>query len=163
MRTEISSAIKSSKGLRKKNKLSRSAAAKQAAEEEEANLLRPPPRKDASGASKDRPSDFAAKEKIALNDIAMAPPSLKFGKMQTQNSSARLKSTQGNASGKTASQARKDLPVSMKQKQEMDEARQDAIAKCVMPSALLGFRVALTSSSRYRAMKALQATEKASS
>lgn len=114
MRAGVSSAIRHSKSAKKKNKLSRAAQAKADAAAEEAALHKPPPRRDTSGKEKERASDFSSRENVKLNDIAMAPPSLTFG---------------AKASSKVAAAAKdkKDLPVSMKQKQDLEEERERAI------------------------------------
>lgn len=113
MRADVSSAIRQSKSARKKNKLSRAAAAKAAAEAEEAALHKPPPRRDDTGKLKERASDFGSRETVKLNDVAMEPPSLKFGAKST--------------SKVLAAKSKKALPVSMKQKQELEDERERAI------------------------------------
>lgn len=113
MRADVSSAIKQSKSARKKNKLSRAAQLKADLEAEEAALHKPPPRRDeVSGATKERASDFSARESVKLNDVAMEPPSLKFGTKSMSKITAKDK---------------KAIPVSMKQKLELDQERERAI------------------------------------
>ena len=131
MRPSISSAIKTSKSTRKKAKLSRSAQAKQDADEEEARLYKPPPRSNASG--KERASEFAGREKVALNDVAQEPPTL----VKMQNKKAE-KALQANVKSKP----KKELPVSMKQKEEMEQERQKAIAMYVTSSAYFALHAA---------------------
>lgn len=117
MRADVSSAIRHSKSARKKNKLSRSAQAKVDAEAEEAALHKPPPRRDDTGKEKERASDFSSRENVKLNDVAMAPPSLTFGTRATSKVAAAKKGKKG----------KKDLPVSMKQKQEIEQERERVI------------------------------------
>lgn len=124
MRSTISSAIKTSKSTRKKAKLSRSAQAKQDAAEEEARLYKPPPRPNAAG--KERASEFAGREKVALNDVAQEPPQLV--KMQNRKAD---KALADGAKSKDRT-GKKDLPVSLKQKEEMEQERQKAIAMFVL-------------------------------
>lgn len=114
MRAGVSTAIHQAKSARKKSKLSRSAQAKADAEAAEAALHKPPPRRDDSGKEKERASDFSSREKVKLNDVAMAPPSLTFGARATSKVAA-------------AKKDKKDLPVSMKQKQELEEERERVI------------------------------------
>lgn len=113
MRNEISTALKSSKNARKKAKLSRSAAAKEAQEAEEAALSRPPPRRNDHGEEQTRASDFAGRERVSLNDVAMAPPALNFGKRKFTKSDS----------------ASDRAPISLKQKEELNQAREQAIAR----------------------------------
>jgi hypothetical protein len=120
MRPSISSAIKTSKSTRKKAKLTRSAQAKQDADEEEARLYKPPPRPAAAG--KERASEFAGREKVALNDVAQEPPTL----VKMQNRKAEKALLAGSKSKDRS--MKKELPVSMKQKEEMEQERQRAIA-----------------------------------
>jgi hypothetical protein len=112
MRTDISSAIRHVKSAKKKNKLSRAAQAKADAEAEEAALHKPPPRKDDSGKAKARASDFSARETVKLNDVAMEPPSLKFGARATSKITGKDKSSQ---------------VVSLKQAQDLKDERERAI------------------------------------
>lgn len=120
MRSSVSSAIKTSKSARKKAKLSRSAQAKQDAEEEEDRLYKPPPRPNAAG--KERASEFAGRETVALNDVAQEPPTL----IRLQNRKAD-KALAANAKSKDRT-TKKELPVSLKQREEMEQERQKAIA-----------------------------------
>lgn len=129
LRPEISAAVKQSKASRKKAKLSRSAQAKEEAAAAEAELHKPPPRRTADGAVKERASDFTQREKVRLNDVVQAPPTLTFGgRAGGKNKQRGL----GLATDATKPKRSKELPVSMKQKAEMEAERERAIARCVL-------------------------------
>ena len=129
LRPSVASAISNSRSLRKKAKLSRSAQAKQDAADEEAKLYVPPPR---AGSGKDkRATEFAGVEKVALRDVAMEPPSLAFGKKRTGSASGSVAKTKADRAlelGADRSKVRaKELPVSLKQQQEMQAERERAV------------------------------------
>lgn len=111
LRADINAAIRTSKSARKKAKLERAAEARKAAQEENP-LYVPPARK----GGKERATEFAGNEKVKLNDIVMAPPSLNFGKKATQKVEQQK-------------QRLKEQPTSLKQKAELEVERENAIAK----------------------------------
>lgn len=70
-------------------------------------------------------------EKVALRDVAMEPPSLAFGKKRTGSASSSTNKTKADRAlelGADRSKVRtKELPVSLKQQQEMQAERERAV------------------------------------
>jgi hypothetical protein len=119
-------------------------------------------------------------EKVALRDVVMEPPSLAFGKKRTSASSsstAKSKADRAIELGADRSKVRaKELPVSLKQQQEMQAERERAVnmwawtvLACTDRSTRRGYMLVMNRADflpcgqfncRYRDLKARQAAAK---